>query len=136
LTELRVGTYVFNDMNTVTQGWATVDDCAMTVLATVVSRPSTTRAILDSGSKTLAADRISEGHGMILEYPDAKIYKLNEEHGFVDLSACEDTPVIGERVHIVPVHTCVVTNLHNQIYGVRGESIEDVWEVAARGQVW
>jgi D-serine deaminase-like pyridoxal phosphate-dependent protein len=136
LTELRVGTYVFNDINTVTQGWATVDDCAMTVLATVVSRPSTTRAILDSGSKTLAADRINEGHGLILEYPDAKIYKLNEEHGFVDLSACEDTPVIGEQVHIVPVHTCVVTNLHNQIYGVRGESIEDVWDVAARGQVW
>ena len=136
LTELRVGTYVFNDMNTVTHGWATVDDCAMTVMATCISRPDTDRAILDSGSKTLAADHLESGHGFILEYPDAMIYKLNEEHAYVDLSQCDDKPVISERVQIVPVHTCVVTNLHNQIYGVRGESIEDVWEVAARGLVW
>ncbi len=136
LTELRVGTYIFNDMNTVTHGWATVDECAMTVMATVVSRPTTDRAILDSGSKTIAADRLDSGHGLILEYPDAMIYKLNEEHAYVDLSACDDTPVIGERVHIVPVHTCVVTNLHNQIYGIRGDMIEDVWDVAARGLVW
>jgi D-serine deaminase-like pyridoxal phosphate-dependent protein len=136
LTELRVGTYVFNDMNTVTHGWATLDDCAMTVMATVVSRPSQDRAILDSGSKTLAADRVNDGHGFILEYPEAHIYQLNEEHAYVDFSVCEDRPVIGERVQVIPVHTCVVTNLHNQIYGIRGEAIETVWEVAARGLVW
>jgi D-serine deaminase-like pyridoxal phosphate-dependent protein len=136
ITELRVGTYVFNDWNTVTAGWADVDDCAMTVMATVVSRPDDNRAILDSGSKTLAADRVADGHGCILEYPGAHIYRLNEEHGFVDLSACDERPDIGERVHIVPVHTCVVTNLHNQIYGVRGDMIEEVWPVEARGQVW
>ena len=136
LTELRVGTYLFNDMNTVTSGWADLDDCAMTVMATVVSRPASDRAILDSGSKTLAADRVADGHGYILQYPDAHIYKLNEEHAYVDLSACEEKPVIGERVDIIPVHTCVVTNLHNQIYGVRGENIEQVWPIAARGLVW
>ncbi len=136
ITELRVGTYIFNDWNTVTAGWADVDDCAMAVMTTVVSRPDNNRAILDSGSKTLAADRVADGHGCILEYPDARIYKLNEEHGFVDLSACEDRPEIGERVHVVPVHTCVVTNLHNQIYGIREGAIEDVWEVGARGKVW
>lgn len=136
LTELRVGTYVFNDMNTVTQGWADLDDCAMTVMATVVSRPGKDRAILDSGSKTLAADRVNEGHGFILQYPDAHIYKLNEEHAYVDLSACAERPTIGERVEVVPVHTCVVTNLHNQIYGIRGENIEHIWSVAARGLVW
>lgn len=136
LTEIRVGTYVFNDMNTVVAGWADIEDCAMTVMATVVNRPTETRAILDSGSKTLAADRVADGHGFILQYPDARIYKLNEEHAFVDLSLCDQKPEIGERVEVVPVHTCVVTNLHNQIYGVRGEEVEHVWPVAARGLVW
>ncbi|MBZ0302348.1 MAG: alanine racemase [Anaerolineae bacterium] len=136
LTELRVGTYIFNDWNTVTAGWADVEDCAMTVMATVVSRPTQDRAILDSGSKTLAADRVADGHGCILQYPGAHVYKLNEEHAFVDLSACDERPVIGERVQVVPVHTCVITNLHNTVYGIRGDTIEEVWEVAARGRVW
>ncbi len=136
LTELRVGTYVFNDWNTVTQGWCAVDDCAMTVLATVISRPTPDRAILDSGSKTLAADRVADGHGHIVEYPQARIYQLNEEHAYVDLRDCEGRPEIGEQVRVIPVHTCVVTNLHNQIYGLRGEAIEQVWPVAARGLVW
>jgi D-serine deaminase-like pyridoxal phosphate-dependent protein len=108
----------------------------MTVMATVVSRPTPERAILDSGSKTLAADRFNGEHGFILEYPDARIYQLNEEHAYVDVSACDPRPVIGERVQVVPVHTCVVSNLHNVLYGVRGESVEVEWPVAARGLVW
>ena len=135
LTELRVGTYIFNDMNTVHGGWATLDDCAMSVQVTVVSRPAPERAILDSGSKTLAADRVNDGHGHIREYPGARIYKLNEEHAFVDLSACERRPRIGEQVHVVPVHTCVVSNLHHRLYGVRDGQVEQEWEVAARGLV-
>jgi D-serine deaminase-like pyridoxal phosphate-dependent protein len=136
LTELRVGTYVFNDWATVCKGWASFDDCAMTVMATVVSRPTQDRAILDSGSKTLSSDAYDGCYGYIAEYPDARIYQLNEEHAFVDMSACYERPVIGERVHVIPVHTCVVSNLHNQLYGVRGESVEVVWPVAARGMVW
>lgn len=136
LTEIRVGTYVFNDMNSVSKGWATLDDCAMRIMATVVSRPSPDRMILDSGSKTLAADRVNDTHGYILEYPEARIYQLSEEHAHVDISQCGERPVIGERVSVIPVHTCVVTNLHNQIYGVRGEDIEVEWKVAARGLVW
>ncbi len=136
LTEIRVGTYVFNDWTTVSRGWCTLDDCAMTVRATVVSRPAEGRAILDSGSKTLSSDIFDGGYGHILEYPDARIYKLNEEHGYVDLSACEDKPEVGEEVSIIPVHACVVTNLHNVIYGVRDQSIAVEWSVAARGRVW
>ena len=136
LTELRVGTYVFNDMNTVTSGWCAVEDCTMTVLATVVSRPTDDRGILDSGSKTLAADRVADGHGHIVEYPDAHIYKLNEEHAYVDFSACDSRPAIGEQVRVIPVHTCVVSNLHHQLYGVRGDTVEVIWPVAARGLVW
>lgn len=136
LTEIRVGTYVFNDMNTVAHGWDTLDHCAMTIMATVVSRPTAERAILDSGSKTLTTESLDGGHGYIVEYPDAKIYKLNEEHAYVDLSQCAERPDIGDLVHIIPVHTCVVTNLHNQLYGIRGDSIEEIWDVAARGLVW
>jgi D-serine deaminase-like pyridoxal phosphate-dependent protein len=136
LTELRVGTYVFNDWGTVRQGWANLDDCAMRVRLTVVSRPTEDRAILDGGSKTLSSDNIDGGYGHIVEYPDAKLYKLNEEHAYVDVSQCDPKPAIGEIVHVVPVHTCVVSNLHNQLYGVRGEYVEVVWPVAARGLVW
>ncbi len=136
LTEMRVGTYVFNDLASITKGWSSLDDCAMTVMATVVSRPTATRAILDSGSKTLAMDRTEHGHGYIAEYPNAQIYTLSEEHGHVDLSGCERVPDVGDRVRVVPVHTCVVTNLHNVVYGVRGEAVEVEWPVTARGLVW
>lgn len=136
LTELRVGTYVFNDWTTVQKGWARLDDCAMTVTATVVSRPAPERAILDSGSKTLTPETFGGLYGSIVEYPDAKIYRLNEEHAYVDVSACEYQPQVGERVHIIPVHTCVVTNMHDMLFGVRDGVIEAVWPVAARGKVW
>lgn len=136
LTEIRVGTYLFNDMSSVHKGWTTIDDCAMHIAATVVSRPSPDRMILDAGSKTLAADRVKDTHGYIVEYPEARIYQLSEEHAHVDLSQCVERPVVGERVHVIPVHTCVVSNLHNQLYGVRGDQVEVVWDVAARGKVW
>jgi D-serine deaminase-like pyridoxal phosphate-dependent protein len=136
LTEIRVGTYIFNDWTTVSRGWGKLEDCAMTVSATVISRPTENRAILDSGSKTLTSEIVEGGYGYIVEYPNARIHKLNEEHAFVDLSNCEARPDVGEIVHIIPVHTCVVTNMHNTIYGVRGEKIEHEWQVAARGLVW
>ena len=136
LTEIRVGTYVFNDWTTIKRGWCQLDDCAMTVRATVVSRPTGTRAILDSGSKTLSSEVIDGGYGYIVEYPDARIYKLNEEHAYVDVSACAEKPQIGEPVSVIPVHACVVTNLHDVLHGVRGESVEVEWAVAARGRVW
>ncbi len=136
LTELRVGTYIFNDWTHVQQGAAAPEDCAMHVLATVVSHAVPGRMILDCGSKTLAADQVNGTHGHIVEYPQARIYKLSEEHAHVDISACEQQPRIGERVHVIPVHTCVVSNLAERLYGVRGDRVEAVWEVAARGKVW
>jgi D-serine deaminase-like pyridoxal phosphate-dependent protein len=136
LTELRVGTYIFNDWTTVTNGWAALEDCALKVAATVVSRPSTDRAILDSGSKTLAADKAQGVHGCIVEYPEARIYQVNEEHGYVDFSACDERPTIGERVHVIPAHVCTAVNLHDRLYGVKSDEIEVIWQVAARGKVW
>lgn len=136
VTEHRAGTYAFNDRATVAAGVATWDDCAMRILATVVGRPTPTRAITDAGSKTLSSDLQNQtGHGRIVGYPDAVIYKLNEEHGYVDLTACAGRPGVGEVVSIIPNHTCVVTNLHDRLVGVRGGRVDVVWPVAARGLV-
>jgi D-serine deaminase-like pyridoxal phosphate-dependent protein len=136
LTEIRVGTYVFYDWKSVSLGWATLDQCAMHVAATVVSTPSPDRVILDTGRKSLSSDSTGGEYGHLVEYPNARIYNLSEEHTHVDVSQCVNKPQIGERVHVIPVHTCVVTNLHNQIYAVRGETVEATWDIAARGLVW
>jgi len=136
VTEHRAGTYVFNDRATVAAGVATWDDCAMRIRVTVVSRPTPTRAIIDAGSKTLSSDLLDQtGFGRIVEYPEAVITKLNEEHGYVDLTGCPSRPEVGEIVSVIPNHTCVVTNLHEQLVGVRGGRVEVVWDVAARGFV-
>lgn len=136
LTEMRVGTYVFWDWDSVDKGMATFDRCAMRIRASVVSAHEPSRVILDSGSKTVNAETVGGLLGRIVEYPEARFHQVNEEHGFVDCKACAAMPKVGDIVHIIPVHTCVVTNLHNQLYGVRGDVIEQIWDVAARGLVW
>lgn len=134
VTEYRVGTYVYGDRSTVASGAMTVEDCALTVIATVVSRPTSARAILDAGSKALSSDLLGQdGYGLLLEYPAARIASLSEEHATVDLTACERTPSIGERVTLLPNHVCVVSNLFDQVTGVRNGHVEIVWPVAARG---
>ncbi|MGQ9366208.1 D-TA family PLP-dependent enzyme [Azospirillum sp. ST 5-10] len=136
-TELRVGTYIYHDRATVGVGVASPEECALHVHATVVSRPTGTRAVIDSGSKTLSSDRVApsvgDGYGRILEYPDAVITRLNEEHGVVDLSACDRKPAIGERIRILPNHVCVVSNLHDAVVVSRAGTVVDTWPVAARG---
>ncbi|HET8678953.1 MAG TPA: D-TA family PLP-dependent enzyme [bacterium] len=136
VTEHRAGTYVFNDRATVAAGVATWDDCAMRIRTTVVSRPTPDRAIIDAGSKTLSSDQLGQrGFGRVVEYPDAEITKLNEEHGYLDLSASDSRPEVGEIVSVIPNHTCVVTNLHERLIGVRRSRAEVIWDVAARGLV-
>ena len=136
LTEYRPGTYIFNDVRVVTSGTATWDNCALRVRTTVVSRPTPARAILDAGSKVLTSDHPSiKGYGHIVEYPDADITTLWEEHAVVDLSSCRERPQIGEVVNVISNHCCVVTNMVDEIYGVRGGGVEVVWPVLARGKV-
>jgi D-serine deaminase-like pyridoxal phosphate-dependent protein len=136
VTEHRAGTYVFNDRMMLEVGLATLDDCALTVYATVVSRAEADRGILDSGSKTLTSDTGGlEGHGLILEHPQAKIARFAEEHGFLDLSACNDRPKIGDVVRIVPNHVCVVVNMVDRLVAVRGGEIVGESPVAARGRL-
>ena len=136
LTEHRAGTCVFNDVMVVSSGTATWDNCAMRVRATVVSRPTDGRAILDAGTKVLTSDQYGQkGFGHVMEYPDAVVANLSEEHGIVDLSACAERPKVGEIVHVVPNHCCVVSNMVDELYGIRGAKVEVVWPVAARGRV-
>ena len=136
VTEHRAGTYVYGDRHIIKSGAMTLDDCALTVTTTVVSRPTPERAILDGGSKTFSSDLLDlDGYGAIIEYPKARIYSLSEEHGHVDLSSCKNKPQIGERLTVIPNHCCVVSNLFNQIFGVRENRVEVIWPVAARGAV-
>jgi D-serine deaminase-like pyridoxal phosphate-dependent protein len=135
-TEHRAGTYVYGDRHTLKSGAMELNEIGLHVITTVVSRPTADRGILDGGSKTFSSDLLgNEGHGMLLEYPAAKFYKMSEEHGFVDFSACPRKPQIGERVTVVPNHCCVVSNLFNEVVGVRGDKVEVVWPVAARGRL-
>ncbi|MHC4534867.1 MAG: D-TA family PLP-dependent enzyme [Planctomycetota bacterium] len=136
VTEHRAGTYVYGDRHIIKSGAMSLDDCAFTVTTTVVSRPTPERAILDGGSKTFSSDLLDlNGYGAIIEYPEAHIYSQSEEHGHVDLSSCSTKPQIGERLTVIPNHCCVVSNLFNQIFGVRGNQVEVIWPVAARGAV-
>jgi D-serine deaminase-like pyridoxal phosphate-dependent protein len=135
-TEHRPGTYIYNDRMQVGWGAATLADCALTVLATVVSRPTPTRAVLDAGSKALAADQGPlPGHGHLTDYPDAIITQLNEEHAIVDLTACTSRPRIGDRVRVIPNHACVVTNLFDEIHLLRGDTVEELARVTSRGKL-
>ena len=135
-TEHRAGTYVFNDRMMLACGAATLDDCALTVVATVVSRAGPERGILDAGSKTLTTDTGGlEGHGLILEHPEAKIAKFAEEHGFLDLSRCNHRPKVGDVVRVIPNHVCVVVNMVDRLVATRGEEIVGEIPVAARGRI-
>ncbi|MGJ4939731.1 D-TA family PLP-dependent enzyme [Bradyrhizobium sp. HKCCYLS1011] len=135
-TEHRPGTYIYNDRMQVAAGVASWDDCALHVYSTVVSRAAPERGILDAGSKTLTTDTGGlDGHGLILEHPEAKIARFAEEHGFLDLSRSNTRPNVGDVVRIVPNHVCVVVNMMDEVVMVRGEEILGTLPVAARGRL-
>jgi D-serine deaminase-like pyridoxal phosphate-dependent protein len=140
VTEVRPGNYVFHDAMQVGLGVATWEDCALRVLATVISRPDPLRAVIDAGSKVLGTDRgnnLSQvtGYGHVVEYPDATLARLSEEHGVITFTQPASAPRIGERLTVIPGHSCVVTNLANQVYLVGGDRVEAVWPVLGRGKV-
>jgi D-serine deaminase-like pyridoxal phosphate-dependent protein len=136
VTECRPGNYVFHDATQVSLGVCTPADCALTVLATVASVSGRERAVVDAGSKTLSSDPLRprpQGHGLVVGRR-SRLVRLSEEHGVIQVEDGEAFSV-GERVRIVPNHSCVVANLHDRLCCVRGERVEGVWNVAARGMV-
>lgn len=135
-TEIRPGTYVFNDRTTAAIGACAWEDCAYTVLATVVSTAVAGQAVVDAGSKALSSDELRSpgygGYGQLLDRPDVTVARLSEEHGVLDLSRTSWRPRVGDRVRIIPNHVCVSVNLHPRVFGVRDGVIERDWAVEAR----
>jgi D-serine deaminase-like pyridoxal phosphate-dependent protein len=139
MTEIRPGTYIFNDMNCVSGGFASIEDCAARLVCTVISDAVPRQVVIDAGSKTLSSDlcngQADKGYGYICEYPQAKIFKLNEEHGMVDITDCDVKPEVGQKITIIPNHICVCVNLQNIVWWrEEGQSPEQVI-VDARGKL-
>jgi D-serine deaminase-like pyridoxal phosphate-dependent protein len=128
-------------------GAASLDDCALTVLARVVSKPARDRVILDAGSKTLSNDLGRgfgevRGHGLVLpagpdNVPDETllIERLSEEHAAVRVLGGHTPLEPGDRVRILPNHSCVVTNLVDELLLVDGDVVVERIPVAARGRI-
>ena len=135
ITEIRPGNYVYYDATQVTLGIAEIENCALTVLATVVSRPDPRRLILDCGSKALAADHLSarsHGFGLIHGHPELVVDRLFEEHAILSSSEPSDIP-IGARLRLIPNHSCATANLHAKMLVLEKDEVVDVWSVGARG---
>lgn len=139
VNEIRPGTYIYNDMNTVGTGACKLEDCAASVLVTVVSTAVADRAMVDGGSKTFSSDLartgVAGGYGYIVEDPAAALARFNEEHGHLDISRSSKKYRVGERLHVIPNHVCTMINMHDEVYGVRGENVEVTWKVEGRGKL-
>lgn len=139
VTEMRPGTYIYNDRTTAAIGACTMDDCALTILATVVSTAVPGQAVIDAGAKSLGREPMrsaeGEGFGLVLDHQDVFVRAMSEEHGLLDLSTSDWRPAVGDRVRVIPNHVCIVVHLFDIVHGVRGDVVETSWPVAARGRV-
>jgi len=139
VTEIRPGTYVFNDFNTVSSGAAEISRCALTVHVTVVSTAVKGRAVIDGGSKTFSSDRLrggdEPGFGYCVDLPGLVLESMSEEHGHLNVENGGRPLKIGERLRFVPNHVCTALNLHDEIWAARNGEVVERWEVQARGLV-
>jgi D-serine deaminase-like pyridoxal phosphate-dependent protein len=137
LTEIRPGTYIFYDRNYLLAGACQPHDLAASALVTVVSTAVPGQIVVDGGGKTLAADRNAtgaDGFGMGLDDPELTVARLSEEHGVLTGPTVSRYRV-GDRLRVVPNHACAMMNLHDWVYGIRGDRVEVEWVVAGRGRV-
>ncbi|MBO2451914.1 alanine racemase [Actinomadura barringtoniae] len=136
VTEIRPGTYVFNDATMIRLGVATEATAAARVLTTVIARPAPDRFVVDAGSKSLTSDGAgTPGWIMVAGRPELSMRFLSEEHGIGRCAAETAGPEIGERLELIPSHACPVSNLFDTAYGVRGGRLDHELAVAARGKV-
>ncbi|MDP6367780.1 MAG: alanine racemase [Nitrospinota bacterium] len=139
ITELRPGTFIFYDVNTVSMGAATFDDCAYTILTTVVSCHSD-RLVVDAGSKALSNDRpeaqfLPPGFGTVVDHPHLRVDRLSEEHGVLVPQGEGLIPKIGEKIEIIPNHVCQSVNLHDALHIVEEGQVVDRLPIEGRGKV-
>jgi len=138
INEIRPGTYIFNDRTTAAMGACAWQECAYSILATVVSTSVPKQAVVDAGSKAVFKEELrgvpgGDGFGALLDRPDVIVKSMSEEHGILDLSKTDWKPRVGDRVRIVPNHVCVSVNLHTHLHLERGGEVLDVLAIAARG---
>ena len=137
VTELRAGVYAFQDLKQVSLGPATLDDCALTVLATVVSHARPDRYVLDAGIKALAGEDYGWGTwGRTLDRPDLAIIRATEEHGVIELPPGAEDPRwrVGDRVRIIPNHACGAANMHDELVAIDDDRVVERWPVIGRGR--
>ena len=139
VSEIRPGTYVFNDVQQMRLGTATEGTCAARVLATVVALPWRDRFVIDAGSKALSSDGGDgppyPGRGVVAGRGDLRLDALTEEHGVGTRDPGGAPLAIGDRVEVIPVHVCGCVNLFDVAYGVRDGTVDRTFEIAARGKV-
>ena len=137
VNEIRVGTAVLNDYFVLKFDHCALCDCAARVVATVVSDVVPGQVIIDAGSKALSAKQLLRHEnlemGYIPEYPEARIFRLHEEHGWLDVSHCDRPPRVGERLSIVPVNVSLCINLYDHFYLLTRDGILQKELVDARG---
>ncbi|MFS0723057.1 alanine racemase [Paenibacillus sp. 1P07SE] len=135
VTEVRAGNYAFFDASAVAMGLAREEDCALRVVATVVSTPLPGYATIDAGTKTLTSDRAHhrEDYGIVIGRPDVRIAGLNEEHGFLRYDPEGTVLSVGDRLEIIPNHSCVLPNLCDRVAGRRQGVFAEWIVIDARG---
>jgi D-serine deaminase-like pyridoxal phosphate-dependent protein len=134
-TDIRPGTYVYNDRNTLAAGSCRTEELAAVVLVTVVST-NATWAVVDGGSKTFSSDPSPlGGFGLVVERPELRLERMSEEHGVLAWPEGARPLAVGERLAIVPNHICATVNLHDRVYLHRGGLVEEVLPVAGRGRL-
>ncbi len=138
ITEMRPGTYIFNDRTTAGIGACAWEDCAATVLATVISTSVPGQAVIDAGTKSLGREPMrgvaGEGFGALRARPDVMVTRMSEEHGILDLRDSDWQPAVGEQVRVVPNHICIAVHLHDEAIGLRGGAPVERWPISARGR--
>lgn len=140
LTEIRPGTYIFNDRNSISSGFCEEQDCAASIYTTVISTSVPGKVVVDAGSKTLTSDRLihnpdTAGHGLVVGYPGAVITRLTEEHGEIDITQCSELPKLGDVLQIIPNHICPCINLQDRVYLLHSGGEYEQLKVDARGMV-
>jgi len=137
VTETRPGTYVFNDYFEIKLGAAKEEDCALTILATVISVPTDDRAVIDAGTKSLTSDKAQAFgvYGLVKGMPDVKLIRAYEEHGVLKVDPSKAKLKVGDKLEVIPNHVCPAVNLFDELVVIRNDRVETTWKVSARGKL-
>jgi D-serine deaminase-like pyridoxal phosphate-dependent protein len=137
INETRPGTYVFNDYYQIKLGVVEEKNCALTILATVISVPADDRAVVDAGTKSFTSDKAQAFgiYGWIKGMPDIQLIRAYEEHGVLKFDSSRIKLKVGDKLEIIPNHVCPAVNLFDELFVVRNEKVETMWKVSARGKL-